>query len=257
MISNLAYVHPKAKIGNNVTIEPFASVYGDVEIGDGCWIGSNAVIMDKARIGKNNRIFPGAVIAAIPQDLKFKGEDSLVEIGDNNTIRECVTINRGTLDRMTTRIGNNCLLMAYTHLGHDCILGNNIIIANSGNLAGHITIEDNVIIEGIVAAQQFVNIGAHSFIAGASLVRKSVPPYIRVAREPLQFIGVNTVGLARRGFSKELIKNIEDIYRIIFVRGHNISNALDIVESEIPDTAERKQIVNFIREQKDGIVKGI
>ena len=257
MISNLAYIHPKAKIGNNVTIEPFATVYGDVEIGDGCWIGSNAVIMDKARIGKNNRIFPGAVIAAIPQDLKFKGEDSLVEIGDNNTIRECVTINRGTLDRMTTRIGNNCLLMAYTHLGHDCILGNNIIIANSGNLAGHITIEDNVIIEGIVAAQQFVNIGAHSFIAGASLVRKSVPPYIRVAREPLQFIGVNTVGLARRGFSKELIKNIEDIYRIIFVRGHNISNALEIVEAELPETAERKQIVDFIREQKDGIVKGI
>lgn len=257
MISNLAYVHPKAKIGNNVTIEPFATVYGDVEIGDGCWIGSNAVIMDKARIGKNNRIFPGAVIAAIPQDLKFKGEDSLVEIGDNNTIRECVTINRGTLDRMTTKIGNNCLLMAYTHLGHDCILGNNIIIANSGNLAGHITIEDNVIIEGVVAAQQFVNIGAHAFISGASLVRKSVPPYIRVAREPLQFIGVNTVGLTRRGFSKDLIKNIEDIYRIIFVRGHNISNALDIVESEIPETAERMQIVSFIREQKDGIVKGI
>jgi UDP-N-acetylglucosamine acyltransferase len=257
MISNLAYVHPKAKIGNNVTIEPFATIHGDVEIGDGCWIGSNAVIMDKARIGKNNRIFPGAVIAAIPQDLKFKGEDSLVEIGDNNTIRECVTINRGTLDRMTTKIGNNCLLMAYTHLGHDCILGNNIIIANSGNLAGHITIEDNVIIEGVVAAQQFVNIGAHAFVSGASLVRKSVPPYIRVAREPLQFIGVNTVGLSRRGFSKDLIKNIEDIYRIIFVRGHNLSNALDIVESEIPDTAERKQIVSFIREQKDGIVKGI
>jgi UDP-N-acetylglucosamine acyltransferase len=257
MISNLAYIHPKAKLGNNVTVEPFASIYGDVEIGDNCWIGSNAVIMDRTRMGKNNRIFPGAVVGAIPQDLKFKGEDSLVEIGDNNTIRECVTINRGTLDRMTTRIGNNCLLMAYTHLGHDCILGNNIIIANSGNLAGHITIEDHVIIEGIVAAQQFVNIGAHSFIAGASLIRKSVPPYIRVAREPLQFIGVNTVGLARRGFNKEVIKNIEDIYRIIFVRGHNISNALEIVEKEIPDTAERHQIVNFIREQKDGIVKGI
>lgn len=257
MISNLAYVHPKAKIGNNVTVEPFAMIHGDVEIGDNCWIGSNAVIMDKSRIGKNNRIFPGAVIGAIPQDLKFKGEDSLAEIGDNNTIREFVTINRGTADRMTTKIGNNCLLMAYTHLGHDCILGNNIIIANSGNLAGHITVEDNVIIEGIVAAQQFVNIGAHSFIAGASLIRKSVPPYIRVAREPLQFIGVNTVGLTRRGFSKELIKNIEDIYRIIFVRGHNITNALEIVENEIPDSPERKQIVDFIRAQKDGIVKGI
>jgi UDP-N-acetylglucosamine acyltransferase len=257
MVSNLAYVHPKAKLGNNVTVEPFAMIYGDVEIGDNCWIGSNAVIMDKTRIGKNNRIFPGAVIGAIPQDLKFKGEDSLAEIGDNNTIRECVTINRGTADRMTTRIGNNCLLMAYTHLGHDCILGNNIIIANSGNLAGHITVEDNVIIEGVVAAQQFVNIGAHSFIAGASLVRKSVPPYIRVAREPLQFIGVNTIGLARRGFSKELIKNIEDIYRIIFVRGHNLSNALDVVENEIPDSPEKKQIIDFIKNQKDGIIKGI
>lgn len=257
MISNLAYVHPKAKIGNNVTIEPFAMIHGDVEIGDNCWIGSNAVIMDRSRIGKNNRIFPGAVIGAIPQDLKFKGEDSLAEIGDNNTIREFVTINRGTVDRMTTKIGNNNLLMAYTHLGHDCILGNNIIIANSGNLAGHITIEDFVIIEGIVAAQQFVNIGAHSFIAGASLVRKSVPPYVRVAREPLQFIGVNTVGLARRGFSKELIKNIEDIYRIIFVRGHNLTNALEIVETEIADSAEKKQILEFIRQQKDGIIKGI
>lgn len=257
MVSNLAYVHPKAKLGNNVTVEPFAMIYGDVEIGDNCWIGSNAVIMDKSRIGKNNRIFPGAVIGAIPQDLKFKGEESLAEIGDNNTIRECVTINRGTADRMTTRIGNNCLLMAYTHLGHDCILGNNIIIANSGNLAGHITVEDNVIIEGVVAAQQFVNIGAHSFIAGASLVRKSVPPYVRVAREPLQFIGVNTIGLNRRGFSKEIIKNIEDIYRIIFVRGHNITHALDVVESEIPDSPEKHQILNFIRNQKDGIIKGI
>ena len=257
MISNLAYVHPKAKLGSNVTVEPFAMIHGDVEIGDGCWIGSNSVIMDKSRIGKNNRIFPGAVIGSIPQDLKFKGEDSLVEIGDNNTIREFVTINRGTVDRMTTKIGNNNLLMAYTHLGHDCLLGNNIIIANSCNLAGHITIEDFVIIEGIVAAQQFVNIGAHAFVAGASLVRKSVPPYIRVAREPLQFIGVNTVGLARRGFSKELIKSIEDIYRIIFVRGHNISNALEIVGAEIADSAEKKQILTFIQQQKDGIVKGI
>jgi len=257
MISNLASIHPKAKIGNNVTIEPFVTIYGDVEIGDGCWIGPNVVIMDGTRIGKNNKFFPGAVIGAIPQDLKFKGEKSLVEIGDNNSIRECVTINRGTLDRMTTKIGNNNLLMAYTHLGHDTILGNSIIIANNGSLAGHITIEDYAIIEGVVAAQQFVNIGAHSFIAGASLVRKSVPPYIRVAREPLQFIGVNTIGLARRGFDKEVIKQIEDIYRIIFVRGHNITNALEIVESEIPDSLYRKEILDFIRGQKDGIVKGI
>lgn len=257
MISNLAYIHPKAKIGNNVTIEPFTAVYADVVIGDDCWIGPNVSIMDGTRIGKNNKIFPGAVIGSIPQDLKFKGEKSLVEIGDNNSIRECVTINRGTVDRMTTKIGNNNLLMAYTHLGHDTILGNHIIIANNGSLAGHITIEDYAIIEGVVAAQQFVNIGAHAFIAGASLVRKSVPPYIRVAREPLQFIGVNTIGLARRGFDKDLIKQIEDIYRIIFVRGHNITNALEIVESEMPDSDVKKEITAFIRNQKDGIVKGI
>jgi UDP-N-acetylglucosamine acyltransferase len=158
---------------------------------------------------------------------------------------------------MTTKVGNNCLIMAYTHLGHDCLIGNNVIIANNGTLAGHITVEDFVIIEGVVAAQQFVTIGAHSFGAGASLVRKSVPPYIRVAREPLQFIGVNTIGLLRRGFDKEIIKQIEDIYRIIFVRGHNISNALDIVENEMPETPIRTEILNFIKNQKDGIVKGI
>jgi UDP-N-acetylglucosamine acyltransferase len=158
---------------------------------------------------------------------------------------------------MTTKVGNNCLIMAYTHLGHDCIIGNNVIIANNGSLAGHITVEDYVVIEGVVAAQQFVTIGAHSFVAGASLVRKSVPPYVRVAREPLQFIGVNTIGLARRGFDKDLIKQIEDIYRIIFVRGHNISNALEIVENEIAESEVRNQILNFIKSQKDGIIKGI
>jgi UDP-N-acetylglucosamine acyltransferase len=158
---------------------------------------------------------------------------------------------------MTTKIGDNCLIMCYTHLGHDCAIGNHVIIANNGSLAGHITVDDYVVIEGVVAAQQFVNIGAHAFVAGASLVRKSIPPYIRVAREPLQFIGVNTIGLARRGFDKETIKQIEDIYRIIFVRGHNVSNALEIVESEIPESAVRKEILDFIKAQEDGIIKGI
>ncbi|MBS1652769.1 MAG: acyl-ACP--UDP-N-acetylglucosamine O-acyltransferase [Bacteroidetes bacterium] len=257
MISNLASISPKAQIGNNVTIEPFTVIYEDVVIGDNCHIGPNVTIMSGTRMGKNNKVFPGAVIGAIPQDLKYKGENSLVEIGDNNTIRECVTINRGTVDRMTTKMGNNNLLMAYTHLGHDTILGNNIIIANNGALAGHITINDFAIIEGVVAAQQFVNVGAHSFIAGGSLIRKSVPPYVRVAREPLQFIGVNIVGLTRRGFDKEIIKQIEDIYRIIFVRGHTLSQAIEIVEQDIPDSPQKREIVEFIRVQKDGIVKGI
>lgn len=257
MISTLASIHPNAKIGSNVTIEPFATIYGDVIIGDGTWIGPNVVIMDGARIGTNCRIFPGAVVSAIPQDLKYKGEATTTEIGNNTTIRECVTINKGTTDRQMTKIGDNCLLMAYVHVAHDCFIGNNVIIANSVNLAGHITIEDYVIIEGTVAAQQFVRIGAHAFVAGASLVRKDIPPYIRVAREPLQFIGVNTIGLARRGFEKETITQIEDIYRTLFVRGHSVSKALDIIEAEAVNTPIKSQIIDFIRNAKDGIVKGI
>jgi UDP-N-acetylglucosamine acyltransferase len=257
MISPLANIHPKARIGKNVTIEAFATIYEDVEIGDDTYIHPNAVIYPDTIIGKGCKIFPGAVIGIINQDLKYKGEKSNTVIGDNTVIREYVTIHKGTADRMTTKVGNNCLIMCYTHLGHDCIVGNNVIIANNGSLAGHITVEDFVIIEGVVAAQQFVRIGAHSFVAGASLVRKSIPPYVRVAREPLQFIGVNTIGLNRRGFDKDTIKQIEDIYRIIFVRGHNLSNALEIVENEMPDTEIRRQILDFIKSQKDGIIKGI
>jgi len=257
MISNLASVSPKARIGKNVTIGPFATIYEDVEIGDDTFIHPNAVIYPDTIIGKNCKIFPGAIIGIINQDLKYKGEKSNTVIGDNTTIREYATIHKGTADKMTTKVGSNCLIMCYTHIGHDTFVGNNVIVANNGSLAGHIVIEDFAILEGVVAAQQFVHIGAHSFVAGASLVRKSVPPYIRVAREPLQFIGVNTIGLARRGFDKEVIKQIEDIYRIIFVRGHNLTNALEIVEAEIPDSIYRKQILDFIRNQKDGIVRGI
>ncbi len=257
MISNLASVHPKAQIGSNVSIEPFATVAGDVVIGDNSSIGPNAVLMDGSRIGKNSQIFPGAVIGGLPQDLKFKGEKSLAEVGDNTVIREYVTINRGTVDRMTTKIGNECMIMAYAHIAHDCMIGNNVILASYVGLTGHITVEDYAIIEGISGAQQFLTIGAHCFVAACSQIRKSVPPFVRVAREPLQYIGVNIVGLTRRGFSKETIKNIEDIYRIIFVRGYNMTKALEMVESECPDSPERKQILDFIRNQKDGIVRGI
>lgn len=257
MVSNLASVHPKAKLGKNVTVEPFAVIYENVEIGDNCWIGPGAVIYPDTFIGEGCKIFNGASVGAINQDLKYKGEPTTTVIGKNTTIREFVTINKGTVDRMTTKVGDNCLLMAYVHVAHDCIIGNNCILANNVGLAGHITIQDYVIMEGFVAAQQFVTIGAHTFIAGASLVRKDVPPYIRVAREPLQFIGVNTIGLARRGFSKETITQIEDIYRTIFVRGHTVSKALDIVEAEMPDTDIKKEISSFIRNSKDGIVKGI
>lgn len=256
-MSQLSYIHPNAKIGNNVTIEPFSSVYDNVEIGEGTWIGPNVTIFSGARIGKNCRIFPGAVISAIPQDLKFKGEETTVEIGDNTTIRECVTINRGTSDKMRTAIGNNCLLMAYVHVAHDCIIGNNVIIANSVNLAGHVEIEDYTILEGLVAVQQFVKIGAHAFITGGSLVRKNVPPFTKAAREPLQYVGINSVGLRRRGFTNETVLEIEDIYRTLYVKGHNVTNALAVIEQEAPVSKEKDQILTFIRESKDGIMRGI
>ena len=218
MIQPLAYIHPQAKIAENVVIDPFVTIHKDVVIGEGTWIGSNATIMNGARIGKNCRIFPGAVISAVPQDLKFGGEDTLVVIGDNTTIRECVTINRGTSDRKETRVGNNVLLMAYTHIAHDCVVGNNCILANGVQLAGHITVDDFAIIGGMSAVHQFVSIGAHVMISGGSLVRKDVPPYTKAGREPLSYVGINSVGLRRRGFSSEKINEIQDIYRVLFLK---------------------------------------
>ena len=253
----MAYIHPDAQIGKNVTIDPFSSIHGNVKIGDGTWIGSNVTVMDGARIGKNCRIFPGAVISAIPQDLKFAGEETIAIIGDNTTIRECVTINRGTKDKEKTIIGSNCLLMAYVHIAHDCILGDNIILANCVNLAGHVEIEEFSILEGLVAVQQFVKIGAHSFITGGSMVRKNVPPFVKAAREPLSYIGINTVGLRRRGYTNEAILQIEDIYRTIYIRGHNMTNALAIVEMESPSSSEKNQILNFIRDSTNGIMRGL
>lgn len=256
-MSQLSYIHPSAKIGNGVTIEPFSTIYENVEIGEGSWIGPNVTIFPGARIGKNCRIFPGAVISAIPQDLKFNGEETTTEIGDNTTIRECVTVNRGTTDKMKTAIGNNCLIMAYVHVAHDCILGNNIILANSVTLAGHVQIDDWAILEGLVAVQQFIKIGAHAFIAGGSLVRKNVPPFTKAAREPLQYIGINSVGLRRRGYSNELVLEIEDIYRTLYIKGLNVANALVVIEQEAPPSKEKDEILHFIRESKDGIMKGI
>lgn len=255
MISKLANVHPEAKIGENCTIDAFASVSADVQIGANTWIASNAVIMDGARIGSNCKIFPGAVISAIPQDLKYAGENTTVEIGNNTTIREFVTINKGTSDKLKTKVGNNCLLMAYVHVAHDCEVGNNVILANSVNLAGHVIIQDFAILEGLVAVQQFVVIGAHSFITGGSLVRKNVPPFVKAAREPLSYVGINAVGLRRRGFSNETILEIEDIYRTIYVKGYNVSNALKIVELESPAGKEKDMITDFIKSSVNGIMR--
>jgi UDP-N-acetylglucosamine acyltransferase len=256
MIQPLAYIDPQAKIANNVVIEPYVTIHKNVEIGAGTWISSNVVIMEGARIGKNCRIFPGAIISAIPQDLKFKDEETFVRIGDNTTIREFCTINRGTRANWETVIGNDCLLMANVHVAHDCIIGDHVIIANSSGLAGHINIDDWAIIGGMVAVHQFVNIGPHAFIAGGSLVRKDVPPYAKAAREPLSYSGINSIGLRRRGYSAEKIKEIQDIYRILFVKGYNVSQALRYIEAEMPATTERDEIVSFIGNSSRGIMKG-
>ncbi len=252
----LAYVHPGAKIANNVVIEPFVSISNNVIIGEGTWVGSNVTIMEGARIGKNCNVYSGAVISAPPQDLKYAGEETLTIIGDNTTIRECVTINRGTMDRQQTIIGNNCLIMAYSHIAHDCIVGNHCIFSNNSTLAGHINIGNHVILAGMTAIHQFCSIGDHAFISGGSLVRKDVPPYVKAAREPLSYVGINSVGLRRRGFSAGKIREIQNIYRILYQKNYNTTQAAEILEAEMEVTRERDEILQFIKDSQRGIMKG-
>lgn len=255
MISPLAHIHPDAQIGNEVTIEPFAVIHEDVTVGDGSHIMSHAVLLPHTHVGKHCTIFPGAVLGAIPQDLKYDGEKTSVEIGDHTMIRECVTVNRGTKDRWKTVVGSHCLLMAYCHIAHDCELGDHVIIANSVQLAGHVQIGDYAIIGGMAAAIQFSKIGAHTYIAGGTEVIKDVPPYIKAGRSPLSYVGVNSVGLQRRGFSSEKINSILEIYRSIYMRGLNTTQALQYIEKEIPESEEKTEIVTFIKESKKGILK--
>lgn len=252
----LTHIHPDAKIADDVQIDPFVTIKADVVIESGCWIGSNVVIDNGARIGKNTRIFPGAVISSIPQDLKFGGEYTLCEIGDNTTIREFATINRGTSHSNTTKIGNNTLVMAYAHVAHDCILGNNVILANAVNLAGHVIIDDHAIIGGMSAIHQFVRIGRNSILQGGSLVGKDVPPFTKGARYPLSYVGINTVGLRRANFDEPTIVQIQNIYRILFVMGKNVTSAVKMIESEIPQTAIRDEILDFVKTSSRGIMKG-
>ena len=252
----LSYVHPEAQIADNVVIEPFVTIHKDVIIGEGTWIGPNVTIMDGARIGKNCKIFPGAVISAIPQDLKFKGEKTTAEIGDNTTIRECVTINRGTAAKGKTVVGNNCLLMCYVHIAHDCVVGDNCILSGFAGLAGEVVIDEWAIIAPYSAVHQFVHVGCHVMIAGGSLVRKDVPPYVKAAREPLSYVGINSIGLRRRNFSNEKINEIQEIYRIIYQRGYNNSDAIEYIEAEMPASDERDEIIMFVRNSKRGIMRG-
>ena len=252
----LSYIHPEAKIASNVVIEPFTTIHKDVVIKEGTWIGSNVTIMEGARIGKNCKIFPGAVISAIPQDLKFEGEETTAVIGDNTVIRECVTINRGTVDRYKTVIGSHVLLMAYVHIAHDCIIGDHSILANAVQVAGHVVMDDYAYIGGMSALHQFVKVGEHAMISGGSLVRKDVPPYIRAAREPLGYSGINSIGLRRRGYSNEKINEIQEIYRVIYLSGMNNSAALDKIELIMAPSKERDEILNFVRTSERGITRG-
>ncbi len=256
MISNLASVSKDAQIGQNVKIASFSTIYEDVVIGNNTVIHPNVTIYPGTRIGEDCEVYPGSVLGVIPQDLKFGGEYTTVEIGNNTKIRECVTIHRGTVDKMKTVVGDNCLLMGYVHVAHDCILGNNVILANYVGLSGHVTIEDFVIIEGKAAAQQFTRIGAHAFVGGASLIRKNIPPFVRAAREPLTYAGINAVGLRRRGFSDEQVKTVEDIYRILYIQNNNVSKGLEAIQAELPDSDIKNQVIQFIKESDKGIIRG-
>ena len=256
MSQQLAFIHPQAKIAANVQIEPFAVIHDNVEIGEGCWIGSHAVINSGARIGKNVKIFPGAIISAIPQDLKFEGEETITIIGDNSIVREYATVHRGTRDRYKTSIGSNCLIMEYVHVAHDCIIGDHVILSNTVQLAGHVTVDDWAIIGGVSAVHQFTRVGAHTMVSGGSLVRKDVPPFIKVGREPLVYAGINSIGLRRRGFTNEKINEIQEIFRILYLSGTNTSAALDRIELELPPSKERDEVTNFVRNSERGIMKG-
>ena len=249
-------IHRNAKIGRDVHVGPFTTIEEDVVIGNGCRIGANANILNGTRIGDNCQIFPGAVVGAAPQDLKFEGESSTLEIGNNVTIREYCTINRGTKASFKTSIGDHSLLMAYVHVAHDCVIDHHCILANNVNLAGHIHIGHHTVVGGLVAVHQFVKIGEHVMIGGGSLVRKDVPPFVKAAREPLSFVGVNVTGLKRRAFTQSQIHAIQDIYRLLFVRGYNITQAVGVIKDTIADSPEKDLILEFVDQSERGIMRG-
>ncbi len=251
----MAYINPGAKIGQDVKIGPFVTIDDNVVIGDGTVIDSNAVIHSGARIGNNCHIHSGAVVCDIPQDLKFKGEDTVAIIGDNTTIREFVTVHRGTASKGQTVIGSNCLIMAYCHIAHDCNLGDHIIMSNSAQLAGEVVVGDWAVIGGGALVHQFTHIGQHVMLQGGSLVNKDIPPFIMAGRYPLSYEGVNSVGLHRRGFNEEQINNIQAVYRMLYLSGLNNSAAVEKIVAELPETEERNIIVDFVKNSKRGVVR--
>lgn len=251
-----AYIHPAANIHPSVVIDPFVTIDQNVEIGEGTHIGSNVTIMEGARIGKHCTIFPGAVISGIPQDLKFRGEETTAEIGDYTTIRECVTVNRGTSAKGKTVIGSKCLIMAYSHVAHDCVVGNNVIISNASQLAGEVQVDDFAVIGGGTLIHQFSHLGSHVMIQGGSRINKDIPPYVKAGRDPIAYTGINSIGLRRRNFTNDQIRDIQEIYRYLYLSRLNVSDAVDRIEAELPATKERDEIIEFIRNSKRGIVRG-
>ena len=255
-VSSLAFVHPEAILGENVIVEPFAYVDENTEIGDGTRVMAQATVLSGARIGKNCVVFPHATVSGIPQDLKFKGEETTAIIGDNTTIRECVTVNRGTASKGFTKVGSNCLLMAYTHVAQDCEINNNVILGNAVQLAGEVEIDDHAILSGGVLVHQFSRIGAHVMIQGGSKIPKDIPPYVMVGREPIVYVGLNVVGLRRRGFTSERINSIQEVYRYLHMSGYNVTQAAERIEKELPAGEDRDHVLEFIRSSSRGIVRG-
>ena len=255
-ISPLAYIEEGAQIGENVKIGPFCCVYNDTMIGDGTILENNVTIFPGARIGKNVHIFPGACIATVPQDLKFKGEYTTVEIGDGTQLHECVTVHRGTASKMVTKIGKNCMIMAYCHVAHDCNVGDNVIMSNSVQMAGEVVVDPFAVVGGGSLIHQFTHIGSFCMIQGGSGLVKDIPPYAMVGRSPAKWMGINTVGLRRHGYTTAQIINIQDIYRLVYASGYNTTHACEHIEAEIPQSPERDYILSFIRNSDRGIIAG-
>ncbi len=254
-ISPLAYVHPNAVIGENCEIGPFCYIDDDVVIGDGNKLMNSVTLLSGTRLGNENVVFPGAVIGAIPQDLKFVGEKTTAEVGDKNTIRENVTINRGTAAKGKTVVGNNNLLMEGMHVAHDVIIGNGCIIGNSTKLAGEVVIDDNAILSGAVLVHQFCHIGGYVMVGGGTRTPQDIPPFVIASREPVTYCGLNIVGLRRRGFSPELIENIHEAYRILYNSGKLRQEAIDEIKERIPMSKEIEYIIDFVQNSKRGIIR--
>ena len=254
-MNSMFTVHPDARIGNNVDIGPYPVVHEDVEIGDGCHIHNNVTIFPGARIGSGVTIFPGAVIGAIPQDLKFKGEKTYAYVGDGTTLRECVTVNRGTAAKGETRVGSNCLLMAYTHVAHDCYIGNRVIISNATQIGGEVQIDDAAVIGGGSLIHQFCHLGRNIMLQGGALVNKDIPPFVKAAREPISYVGLNSVGLHRNGFTPEQIAIITDVYRLLYLSDLNVTNAVKQIEATIAPSSLRDEIIDFVQNSERGIIR--